>query len=418
MVRIVGLCHASALPFALLHQLVKARRTVSDKASFDTALRATTPSVTLIHTADWQLGMRRNVFSPETQGRFAQDRLDAIHTLMEFAHAQQADLVVVAGDVFDDNLVDRQTVLRALAVLARAPKIPTFLLPANHDPLDPASVYKTPMFLEHCPEHVTVLTDMSEHVIKPGVVLVGAPWRTRRHTVNPLTELTETLTDEGMVRIIVAHGGVDTAAGVHDTMNVLRETELNAIIAAQHAQYIALGDRHSTTQVGPSGRVYYSGAPEPTSPRETDPGNVLKVTVSRDAITVEPKKVSRWQFINKVVTIEHDADVDQLITWLMDASRDQARTVLRLALQGVVTLAQHAKLDDALHKAAEVYASVTRWERHDQLVIAPDERDLDQMRLSGFVAEAFTELRNGAAEDAVAADALSLLYALALKADR
>lgn len=390
---------------------------MSEQASFDTALRAATPTVTLIHTADWQLGMRRHVFSPETQGRFAQDRLDAIATLMTFAKDEQADCVVVAGDVFDDNLVDRQTVLRALDVLARAPHIPTFLLPANHDPLDPTSVYNTPTFLEHCPAHVTVLTDTSEHTIAPGVVVVGAPWRTRRHTINPLTELADTLTDDGTVRIIVAHGGVDTAGGMHDSMNVLRESELDALITANIAQYIALGDRHSTTKVGSTGRVYYSGAHEPTSPRETDPGNVLKVTVSREDITVEPKQVGRWQFINEIVTVENDRDIDRFIAWLGEPPRDNARTVLRVALQGVVTLAQHAKLDEALLKAADVYASVTRWERHDALVIAPDAADLDQMSLSGFVADAFTALRQDAQLDPVASDALSLLYALAVKAD-
>lgn len=390
---------------------------MSEQASFDTAAFAAATSVTLIHTADWQLGMRRHVFAPETQGRFAQDRLDAIATLMQFAATEQADCVVVAGDVFDDNLVDRQTVLRALDVLARAPKIPTFLLPANHDPLDPASVYKTQTFLDNCPSHVTVLTDTTEHELADGVVIVGAPWRTRRHTINPLSELAETLTDDGKLRIIVAHGGVDTSGGAHDTMNVLRETDLNALVTSKRCQYIALGDRHSTTQVGPTGRVYYSGAPEPTSPRETDPGNVLKVTVSRDDIDIDVKKVGRWQFVNEIVTLENDRDLDQLVTWLRDPTRDNARTVLRLALQGVVTLAQHAKLTEALNQACDVYASVTRWQRHDQLVIAPDDADLDQMSLSGFVADAFNTLRTDAPDDPIARDALSLLYALAVKAD-
>lgn len=375
------------------------------------------PTVTLIHTADWQLGMRRHVFNAETQGRFTQDRLDAIATLMQFAADENADCVVVGGDVFDDNLVERQTVLRALDVLARSPNIPVFLLPGNHDPLDPTSVFKTDVFTANCPAHVTVITDTTPHVLRPGVEIVGAPWRTRRHTANPLDELAPTLTDEGTVRILVAHGGVDTLAGEQQAANVLREAELTALVASKKVQYIALGDRHSTTAVGSSGRVYFSGAPEPTSPRETDPGNVLKVTVSRDDITVTKKKVARWQFINEIMPVGNDADIDQLIAWLKDTSRDNARTVLRVSLQGVVTLAQHAAIVDALTKAEDTYASVTRWGRHDTLTIAPDDNDLDQMRLTGFVQDAFDALRRDAATDPIAADALSLLYALALKAD-
>ena len=46
------------------------------------------------------------------------------------------------------------------------------------------------------------------------------------------------------------------------------------------SHYVALGDRHSTTNVGTTGRVYYAGAPEPTDYDETDPGNVLIATLA------------------------------------------------------------------------------------------------------------------------------------------
>ena len=49
--------------------------------------------------------------------------------------------------------------------------------------------------------------------------------------------------------------------------------------------YVALGDRHSTTEVGGTGRIWYSGAPEPTAYDEIDPGNVLIVDLSADAVT-------------------------------------------------------------------------------------------------------------------------------------
>jgi len=411
--------HVTARRYRLVNvnQLAKGKRQVTAQAQLPLPANAGAPTLNLIHTADWQLGMRRHVFSRETQGRFAQDRLDAIATLLTYADAENVDCVVVAGDVFDDNLVDRQTVLRTLDVLARGPKIPTFLLPANHDPLDPTSVYKTATFQQNCPSHVTVLTDMSEHVIKPNVVIVGAPWRTRRHAINPLEELASTLSDEGTLRVVVAHGGVDTLGGEHDTLNVLREADLTDLIMSRKAQYIALGDRHSTTKVGDTGRVYFSGAHEPTSPREIDPGNVLHVTVSRDSITVTVKKVGRWQFINEVVTFSSDSDIDQFLSWLGDPSRDRQRTVLRVGLNGVLSLAQHARVMNALDDAQEVYASVTRWQRHDTLSVAPNDSDLDQMNLNGFVADAFVSLRTDAAHDPVAAQALSLLYALAVKAD-
>ena len=53
-----------------------------------------------LHTADWQLGMTRHFLSPEAQGRFAQDRIDAIRQIGDIAREQGAQFVVVCGDVF------------------------------------------------------------------------------------------------------------------------------------------------------------------------------------------------------------------------------------------------------------------------------------------------------------------------------
>lgn len=401
------------------HCVKKRKQIVPQTDTATPELFGTAPSVTFIHSADWQLGMRRNALTAETQGRFAHDRIDAIATLMQLAAERDAAFVVVAGDVFDDNLVDRTTVRRALDTLRRSPQIPVFLLPGNHDPLDPTSVYTTPTFREHCPEHVTVLTDTREHAIGDDVVVIGAPWRTKSPAVNPLTEVAGTLSDDGKIRIVVAHGGVDTISGGHDAAQALLFAEdLDLLVASRQAQYIALGDRHSTTSVGATGRIWFSGAPEPTSPRETDPGNVLEVTASRDHIDVTAHRVGRWQFLQSVVTIDSDHAIDTFITDLTDPNRDSARTVLRVAFDGVATLAQHARLTQALDDAADLYALVHRWERHDNLVIAPDQDDLDRMNLTGFVADAFDTLRNDASTDPVAADALALMYGLAVKAAR
>ena len=85
-----------------------------------------------LHTADWQLGMTRRYLGAEAQARFTQARLDAIGRLGEAARAHACACMVVAGDTFDSNLVDRQILLRAMEALARVP-VPELLLPGNHD---------------------------------------------------------------------------------------------------------------------------------------------------------------------------------------------------------------------------------------------------------------------------------------------
>jgi DNA repair exonuclease SbcCD nuclease subunit len=55
-----------------------------------------------LHTADWQLGMTRHFLSPEAQGRFAQDRIDAVREIGVIAREQRAEFVVVSVDVSAD----------------------------------------------------------------------------------------------------------------------------------------------------------------------------------------------------------------------------------------------------------------------------------------------------------------------------
>jgi DNA repair exonuclease SbcCD nuclease subunit len=76
--------------------------------------------VRFVHTADWQLGMMPRSLSQEARGRFAEARIGVIRTIGALAKEQNCELVVVAGDVFESNQVDRTTVRRALDAMKAA----------------------------------------------------------------------------------------------------------------------------------------------------------------------------------------------------------------------------------------------------------------------------------------------------------
>ena len=72
--------------------------------------------------------------------------------------------------------------------------------------------------------------------------------------------------------------------------------------------YVALGDKHSLTDVGSTGRVWYSGSPEVTNydDVEADPGHVLIVDIDeadpQHPVTVEAARVGRWRFPRSIGT--------------------------------------------------------------------------------------------------------------------
>lgn len=367
--------------------------------------------VRIVHTADWQLGMRRHFLDDEAQARFGQDRLEAIAAIGRLAAEQRADAVLVAGDVFDDNQVDRRTVLRALDVLSTFPDVPVLLLPGNHDPLDAGSVYDREDLRDACPASVRVVTGPTPVEVAPGVEVVGAPWTVKRPVRNPVLEVLEELGPPAGLRVLLAHGGVDVVGGAFDQPGLLPLADLEGALSDGKAHYVALGDRHSATSVGETGRIWYAGAPEPTAYVEEDPGHALVVDLDEEGVTVTRHRVGRWRFRRAVFEVAGGEDLDAVLRWL-DEPEDKAHTIAKVALRGTLTLAERARLDDALAAAEQTYGAVEPWESHADLVTAPDDADLEALDLGGFVADAVAELREaaGGPDGHEAGDALALLY--------
>lgn len=332
-----------------------------------------------IHTADWQLGMSRRFLSVEAQARFAQDRIDAIRRIGELAREHEAEFIAVCGDVFESNQVDRQTIVRALDAMATI-ATPVVLLPGNHDPLDAGSVYRSRTFLEKKPAHV-IVAERAGGVEIPGVTgceIIAAPWESKR----PLTDLTGDACmgleqAPGTSRIVMGHGMVDSLSPDPDDPALIDLERLERVLGDGLVSYVALGDRHSVTQIGATDAVWYSGSPEGTNFGEERAGHVLLVEIGADEErAVTELTMGRWSFLERTFEFRQAEDVDALTGWLSGLS-DKERTVIRLTLRGSLSLADKARLDETLADNKELFAGLNLWERHSDLVVVPDGLDLE-----------------------------------------
>jgi hypothetical protein len=224
------------------------------------------------------------------------------------------------------------------------------------------------------------------------------------------------LPGDGTLRVVVGHGAIDTLSPNPDDPALIVLSDLDAALAAGRMHYVALGDRHSTTNVGGAGRIWYSGTPEPTSYDEVDPGNVLIVELSANSVNVETKHVGTWRFVRQHFDVTGTDDCLQIEQFLEDLP-DKSHTIVKLSLVGQLSLSDVTRLDTDLEHAADLLAALERWERRSDLVALPDSSDFEGMGLSGFAAEGLEDLRqqgDGTDDQAMAArDALGLLYRLA-----
>ncbi|MBI2698899.1 MAG: DNA repair exonuclease [Mycobacterium sp.] len=374
-----------------------------------------------LHTADWQLGMTRHFLAGDAQPRYSAARRDAVAALGELATDVGAEFVVVSGDVFEHNQLAPQVVGQSLEAM-RAIGIPVYLLPGNHDPLDASSVYTGALFTSECPDNVVVLDRAGAHEIRPGVQIVAAPWRSKAPTTDLVADVLDGLPADGSTRVLVAHGGVDVLDPDRDKPSLIRLGNVEKALSDNVIHYVALGDKHSLTQVGDTGRVWYPGSPEVTNYDDVEarPGHVLIVDVDESdpqrPVTVEPRRIGRWRF----VTLHNQVDTSRCIADLdlnLDLMPDKDRTVVRLALTGSLTVTDRAALDACLDRYSRLFAWLGRWERHTDLAVVPADGEFDDLGIGGFAASAVKELvataRAGVDDSADAQAALALLLRLA-----
>lgn len=362
-----------------------------------------------VATADWQLGMTAHFLTDEARPRFAQARIDVIRRIGVVATEHEAQFVLVCGDVFESNQLDRSILARTFDAL-REVDVPVFLLPGNHDPLDAASIYRSSIFRDTKPDHVHVLETAGVHQVAPGVEIVAAPWFSKRPLSDLVAEaLDDVEPDPKITRVVAGHG---TTLGIDSGDPAGIETDgLSAAISDGRARFAVLGDRHSTTRIAE--HIWYPGAPEVTHRRETDPGNVLVVDVGQDAVEVTCVPVGGWRFVHHAVDLNSAADVEGLRRWF-DEQPAKDRTAVWVSFVGTVSVSVKALLDDVLDAARDLYALVRIWERHTDLAVVPADGEFDDLGLTGFAQLAVDDLVAvlDTEDGAAARDALGLLHRL------
>ena len=158
----------------------------------------------------------------------------------------------------------------------------------------------------------------------------------------------------GVPRIVLAHGTIQGFGSVQEdedgASTLVNWIDLSSL-AADAIDYIALGDWHGTKQVGP--KAWYSGTPEiDRFPKGegNDPGNVLKVTLSREAAPVVEKiPSSRFLWQELAFRFSDDASLDLFASRLDEALGQRGdEHLLLLSLEGSLGIEASGRLERIL----------------------------------------------------------------------
>jgi DNA repair exonuclease SbcCD nuclease subunit len=373
-------------------------------------------AVRFLHTSDWQLGMTRAFLSAQGQSRYTDDQFEAMRSLARLASERACAFVVVAGDVFDSIRPTRQIMNKAIDALASF-QVPVLLLPGNHDADTPAGVWATTEFADRLPAGVKVIRDTTPITLAGGAVeVIGAPWPSRKPDADLLSKALAGVEPPppGVVRVAVGHGGVDSLSPDRLDPALISTSGLERAIAQRLVSYVALGDRHSVTQVAPA--IWYSGAPLATDYGEVASNRALIVDLDGDSVSVDTVEVGSWHFLVQQFDLIGRESVERVERFL-DGLEHKERTVIKLGLVGTLSLAERDALEGAIERARDLLAGLQLSASRSEVVVVADDDDFSSLHLSGFAREAMAELASQARTQgegaSVAQDALMLLARLA-----
>lgn len=368
-------------------------------------------SISLLHTADWQLGKPFGSIEGDAAAILREERFAAVKRIAKLARDRKVDAILVAGDVFDGATTPDQVLRRALEAMSAYVGL-WVLLPGNHDPALSESPW-TRLDGIGRPENVISALACEPILLANGNLAVLPAPLTRKNEPDDVTQWMDAAeTPPDAVRVGLAHGSIANRLPEGDAKNEIAEDRATTA----NLDYLALGDWHGTMEIAP--KTWYSGTPEPDRFPRNDPGNVLVVMIDGPGSIPRVEKVAtgrfQWRRCEVACGVGGEEDpADAVQAAIETAAEMPETTLLHFTLTGTTDLAGRRRIDDCL----DAWEARLRYLHRDLegLVDEPSADDLDAIDKSGFVRAAVDRLKAKADDPAnpdrnVARTALRILY--------
>lgn len=309
----------------------------------------------VIHTADLHLDSPFSLGNAATAALRREELRETFRRLCRYISEQKADLVLIAGDLFDRKFVTKNTVDLVVREFAALPDVRFVITPGNHDYYSPDSIWAKTDF----PANVTVfksetLSRVSFEIRRQKVDVYGYAFTSISMDHCPFTE--HQAEDPCAINILVAHGNMldknreDCPISLAD----IRSTDFD---------YVALGHIHNLHEITSEGDQWYGycGSPEPRDFGETGWHGIFTVDMDKteDGFLCKPafvKMASRRYMVETLnVTGAEKSEVIAEAVRTMLSQRDYGEeTLLRIKFAGEVAPAAEVPADAIRELCAEL----------------------------------------------------------------
>ena len=219
--------------------------------------------VRIVHTGDMHFDSPFAQLPSEVALMRREEQRETFMRIIMAVKENKADMLLIAGDVFDSRFVSASTTVFLREAFAEIQDTPIFIAPGNHDFLSPESLYKTVDFGENV--HIFGNCISACNIGECTVYGYGFPERFIKKGVLDSSFKHK----KGTVGILLMHGDVSSESDYNPvSTEILEQSSLN---------YVALGHVHTYSGIRNAGETLYaySGVPESRHFDEVGRGGII-----------------------------------------------------------------------------------------------------------------------------------------------
>lgn len=287
--------------------------------------------VKIVHTADLHFDTPFNEVDDKQRAINKEELKEVFKNIINFCKEKQVDILLLAGDIFDNLTLSRETIHFIENVFNDIKETRVFISPGNHDPYNNKSFYK----LIKWPENVYIFKDKLEKVyIKELETNVWGAAFNEKYVRESLIKGFSQNNKE--INIMVIHGEISSSIDGNEynpiTLKDIKESGMD---------YIALGHRHNFSGILKEGNTSYSysGCPQGRGFDENGDKGIIYGYVAKGAVELNFIKTCKRNYEEIYVDVSNSFGYEELREKILNTIKEEDRknNLYKIILKGEVS---------------------------------------------------------------------------------
>lgn len=267
--------------------------------------------VKILHCADLHFDTPFKELNRELSDFSKRELLEVFKNIIDLTIEEKVDVLLIAGDVFDNLTVNKNTLSFICRELDRINKVHVFIAPGNHDPYNEKSFYNMIKWQENV--HIFKSNMEFKEIEELNLVVWGAGF-TKQYEKESL--LTLDRVESNKINIMVLHGEISNSNSGNEYNPIYLDQ-----IEKSNMDYIALGHRHTYSGILKSGKSYYaySGCPQGRGFDEEGSKGVILGDVYNNAVELKFIETCKRRYVVTEIDITGIDNYDDILNKILNS---------------------------------------------------------------------------------------------------